>query len=418
MVFGGFTRFLLIWVFVAGQQQTVFAFPNVPFLKTLEGHSKAWHVSASDFATCATVNGSIECVGVNTYGNALPTKIGPWTHVNTGVFHSCGIKFSGETNCWGMAWAGENMLITPDEQMCNVEVAFKHACGVSKTGIVKCWGGKNEHKNSPSEWLPYGNRVFVQVSTALKHTCAVFNDGALQCIGNNDYGQAPLDPTAEEEQVQCEDGNICTAIKFPEVGNGFMQVSNGAFHTCAALADGGIECWGRNDYQQAPFDRFYPIRQTAKFVQVSCGLYHCCAIRDDGAAECWGRKSVACTIHNHGTPMCEPYYFPGEGKKFVSISAGNFHTCAIDEEGEMQCWGANANFEGPRKTTSWKTETVQLKDKEYSPGTVPGSCQNLVFRRQSFAARVNEGGKCAQPRWLSMILVAIHVWFCLPLAGV
>ena len=262
------------------------AFPDIEYLHDLHGQQGAWSVSASDYATCAVVNSSVECFGVNSYQQAMPDKIGPWSTASVGPFMTCGIKYGGVTECWGFPWEGENMLKPPTDQLCDLDVALYHACGIKTDGTIECWGGDktNTDEQSPKEWLPYGNRIFVQVSTSAKHTCAVFNDGAAQCIGDNTYLQAPIDPVAEEN------GEDDREIKFPEVGNGYMHISAGAYHTCVVLYDGGMECWGRNDYQQAPPERFYPIRKTKKFIMVSCGVFHCCAIRDDGAADVGGKK--------------------------------------------------------------------------------------------------------------------------------
>lgn len=61
------------------------AFPDIKYLHELKGQQGAWFVSASAFATCAVVNSSIECFGVNSYKNALPDRLGAWSTVGVGV---------------------------------------------------------------------------------------------------------------------------------------------------------------------------------------------------------------------------------------------------------------------------------------------------------------------------------------------
>ena len=387
------------------------AFPDIKYLHELKGQQGAWFVSASAFATCAVVNSSIECFGVNSYKNALPDRLGAWSTVGVGVFHSCGIKYSGEAECWGHDWSGENMLKAPTEQLCDLEVAPYHACGLRTDGTIECWGGdvKNEDDQSPKQWLPFGNRIFIQVSTNHLHTCAVFNDGAAQCIGDNSYLQAPVDPIAEEN------GEDDREIKFPEVGNGYMHISAGAYHTCVALYDGGMECWGRNDFMQAPMERFYPSRKETKFMVVSCGLFHCCAIRDDGAAECWGKESARCSNYWHGSPDCEPYYYPGSGKKFISIAAGEYHTCAVDDVGEMQCWGRNMNYEGPRNVNynNWIAPQRTVEDQYYATSPFPGTCERLVTTRIDFKTRVNGSLSKFNINVFSRLLVSCLLFFYL-----
>ena len=381
------------------------AFPDIEYLHNLHGQQGAWSVSASDYATCAVVNSSVECFGVNSYQNALPDKIGPWSTASVGAFMTCGIQYSGLTECWGFPWEGENMLKPPTDQLCDLDVALYHACGIKTDGTIECWGGDktNTDEQSPKEWLPYGNRIFVEVSTSAKHTCAVFNDGAAQCIGDNTYLQAPIDPVAEEN------GEDDREIKFPEVGNGYMHISAGAYHTCVVLYDGGMECWGRNDYQQAPPERFYPIRKTKKFIMVSCGVFHCCAIRDDGAAECWGQKSARCSAHWHATSFCEDYYYPGSGKKFISIAAGSYHSCAVDDEGEMQCWGKNMDLQAPRNVSfhDWIGTNRELADEDYATSPVVGTCTRLLTRRTDFSKRINGCLATFQVGLTSQLLLAL-----------
>eukprot|EP00943_MAST-04B_sp_MAST-4B-sp1_P001238 g1238.t1 len=377
----------LLFIFVVTILHLINAFPDIKYLHNLKGQHGAWAVAASDYGTCAVVNSSVECFGVNTYQNVLPDKPGPWSTVSIGPFHACGVKYSGVTECWGFDWVGENMLKPPTEQLCDIDVAVYHTCGLRTDGTVECWGGDstNEDNQSPKQWLPYGNRYFIQISTSALHTCGVFNDGAAQCIGDNSYFQAPVDPVAEEN------GEDDREIKFPEVGNGYMHISAGSYHTCVVLFDGGVECWGRNDFMQAPIERFYPTRTKTKFIVVTCGLFHCCAVRDDGAAECWGKESARCSNFHHGTPVCEPYYYPGEGKKFISIAAGAYHTCAIDDVGEMQCWGKNMDYQGPRNVryNDWISTNRILADREYATAPYPGTCEKLLKTRVDFSKRVN-----------------------------
>lgn len=106
-------------------------------------------------------------------------------------------------------------------------------CGFCCLKGCRCFNGPGWLKLVSSEFL-----------TSHEHTCAVFDDGALQCIGANDYGQAPLDPVAEE------DGKEDTLIKFPELGTGYIFIrvqssvhSRGDTGAMTTVAAGAMECY-------------------------------------------------------------------------------------------------------------------------------------------------------------------------------
>ncbi|MCS5537853.1 MAG: FG-GAP-like repeat-containing protein, partial [Candidatus Poseidoniaceae archaeon] len=74
---------------------------------------------------------------------------------------------------------------------------------------------------------------------------------------------------------------------------------------------------------------------------ITVGMHHSCGILSNGSAMCWGGNPDGQLGHGGGTA---DYYFPVEvdippGRTVVSISAGNFHTCAVLDDGKAMCWG-------------------------------------------------------------------------------
>ena len=65
--------------------------------------------------------------------------------------------------------------------------------------------------------------------------------------------------------------------------------------------------------------------QTAAFASVSAGRGHTCGVQRDGAVACWGEYD-----EGQATPPA------GE---FASVSAGSDHTCGVQRDGSVACWG-------------------------------------------------------------------------------
>ena len=68
-----------------------------------------------------------------------------------------------------------------------------------------------------------------------------------------------------------------------------------------------------------------------RYVALSTGYAHACALTDVGEAVCWA---------NVENKVTRPAPAPG---RFVAVSDGYGHTCALTEAGEAICWGWN-NF--------------------------------------------------------------------------
>lgn len=60
---------------------------------------------------------------------------------------------------------------------------------------------------------------------------------------------------------------------------------------------------------------------------LSAGAFHTCGINDEGRVVCWGRSFHGQTAAPEGT--------------FEQVSAGGYHTCGLRTDGSIDCWGGN-----------------------------------------------------------------------------
>ena len=130
--------------------------------------------------------------------------------------------------------------------------------------------------------------------------------------------------TAED----CDDGDETMYSSALDINcDGLLDVGGvfaGRSHTCGMDVDGGVQCWGQNNYGQvsdAP---------SGTFVQVSAGYYHNCGIDSSGSIECWGGDNYDQSSPPTGT--------------FAQVSTGRTHSCAIDMVGSVQCWGGSSSY--------------------------------------------------------------------------
>ncbi len=70
-----------------------------------------------------------------------------------------------------------------------------------------------------------------------------------------------------------------------------------------------------------------------KYVAISSGSWHVCALREGGSVECWLNDRDAVNDLGQSVP-------PKDGS-FVSISSGRYHSCALKATGTTECWGSN-----------------------------------------------------------------------------
>lgn len=158
-------------------------------------------------------------------------------------------------------------------------------------------------------------------------------------------GSSPTDSGAGDVVTTLPDGAVI----------GVAQVSAGELHACAVLTDGTVWCWGDNTSgeigqpitnpgQAAPAQ----VNGISDVIQVSVGTAHSCALERNGSVWCWGRNnqlelgaSYATDIATCSGGACNPVPQMLVGVTALQIAVGHNVACAIAPSGQISCWGAN-----------------------------------------------------------------------------
>lgn len=236
-----------------------------------------------------------------------------------------------------------------------IEAGGLHTCMVTAAGGAKCWGYNGfgqvgDGTSGTSRYVPLDvDGLTSGVSTVVAgqfHTCALTTDGDVKCWGANSEGQlgdGTNDPRNTPVTVDLGVGVTATAI------------AAGEYHTCAVLDDGGVKCWGRNGNGQlgngqttnsnTPVDVCTdgPTCSTLldNITAIAPGQFHTCALNTAGGVQCWG-YNVEGQLGDDGSiwQSLVPVQVLGLMSGVSSISAGLNHTCAI-VSGGAKCWGKN-----------------------------------------------------------------------------
>ncbi len=182
-----------------------------------------------------------------------------------------------------------------------------------------------------------------QVSAGHLFACAVLDNGSVLCWGDNFHGQLGNGNAGGRRIVPVSvQGLMGPAVMVSAGGYRFY----GGSHACALLETGQVQCWGANSDGQLGNDvgnrspKAVLVKNMAgRATAITAGGVHTCALLEDGRVQCWGDNSafqLATTGQRSVTPVTIPL-----PQKARAIAAGGAHTCAILEDGSVTCWGDN-----------------------------------------------------------------------------
>ncbi len=352
------------------------------------------HACAIDHA------GGLWCWGDNENGqvdpaNAAPQLLSPtrigtdtWTAVSAGSSNTCGIA-GATVRCWGddgdhQSAGGASPtspIALPGFTPASVFVQDHGACAIDAMGKLMCWGN-----GMPPTAIDPGGRglSFTQVATNGDHTCALSTEGTVLCWGLNVHLQlgvaggdatpataAPRDGTylaiavagqttcaiTTAHVLECWGQSVQALFADTATGDDSMgtivdskqhwdALTMDSYDACAN-ADGDVYCYGYSDYGQLGDGYDYHDIPSMSVVQHAAGVLtgdgFMCAHDTSGTVSCWGQNRYG----NLGTGDVARTKVPVmatpelDGMPFSGITAGDRHACAVNEIGNVYCWGDN-----------------------------------------------------------------------------
>ncbi len=247
-----------------------------------------------------------------------------------------------------------------------------------------------------ASYAPAPNR---DISVGESHTCAIRNDSTISCWGRNDVGQlgdgTMGDPSPSPTPV-------AAPLEWTDNQLKALQIASGLDHTCAAMSDGSVWCWGDNTYGQLGDDSISgsdtPVRvegldpvslelEAFKYNFLTAGGYHTCVVTgDDRHIQCWGQNDhgqlgngtiseseTVTTVQGTSGPVSDA----------ASLRAGFKHGCVLLVPGnDSMCWGLNDSGQLGDGTTedSPRPVLVEYPDPEFeAEHLAPGYTHTCVI---------------------------------------
>ena len=347
----------------------LFAACNTIDSEKVVGESSSDGSSAPEIKNTAeeTIQKESNAPEIKTAVTPIPTIKNRATIV-AGLSHTC-VMDDEKVYCWGANTAGQlgnnqlsgtsklvevSGLRTTDVQEISLGSTASHTCVRNALG-VECWGVNSLGQLSQGLQIPYQkisttvsglqNRVS-KIASGGRTTCAIHNE-ALSCWGSNDWGQLGANRKDLYYQVDL--------IAVTSLPGEVEDVSLGLHHVCA-IATGRVYCWGQNFYGQLgngdyggpqnPRSQYAPVQVQFGYAQpaksITASINHTCMIDANDEVWCWGDNDRGqLGVSNTDYPESRIPIRVQEINHVTHVATGGFHTCVLKSDKTVYCWGQN-----------------------------------------------------------------------------
>lgn len=192
--------------------------------------------------------------------------------------------------------------------------------------VVACGGGPGaaDPSSGPSNKLPAGSAKsggsgpVAQIECGDHFSCAAMKDGSLKCWGRDEEGQ--LGDGGGEDKTK--------PISVPGL-SGVEEMALASSYGCALLKGGAVQCWGTGRVaggKSLTKARPAPVSGVDAASLSASGVL-ACATSSSGSLTCWGAERDV-----------KPDLGPG---KIEDVAVAATHGCVLKEGGQVRCWGAH-----------------------------------------------------------------------------
>ena len=327
---------------------------------------------------------------------------------------TCAIETDGTTWCWGAGILGDGTLQQSDlpvrlgalgSDAVRLSVRGSHSCALRKDGTLWCWGSNSSGQlglgNTAGQQCAYGGTGCMPLPIASDaagsdvtgfgvesgSTCALAKSGRVHCWGENASGQLG-DGTNATPKLQPVTTLLCGVTHGDtSAGTADGGIDAGASgkctiealaladeHSCARRADGTVTCWGANNHGElgtgeAGDSETTPVetlRIGATFSSIGSGHDHTCGLQSNGSLWCWGYAPFGPLGGANGNGDCSCEAAPAQvgtlGYDVASIGIGGGGGCAIKKDHSVWCWGSNTDGQLGIGSTADTANTAQVTD--------------------------------------------------------
>jgi alpha-tubulin suppressor-like RCC1 family protein len=343
------------------------------------------------FNTCAIgADESVYCWGQNNYGELglgdnthrrFPTRLNvfqPSQIVEIQAGYSDRMTAIRSTRntiyWWGRAMSGANrstpvavggsgaQSVSSGQTICIARGGYTYCMGdhsYGRTGRGLTSGSDYSLSYSSSERVKASANVYRAGLVSLRgggnFTCGHTAGGSMYCWGWNLNGALGRGSNSSNASY----GAYATSVRIASGRSsvpltGVNEMGLGLEHACASRTNPqSLYCWGDGQHGRlgtgGTTDRYYAtlvnvpgIAQGEGFRSLGAGSVHTCGVTDRGRVFCWGSNSQGQIGVGEGvSTVLRPQEIHGVPGRAVAISVGAFHSCALNSDYEMYCWGHN-----------------------------------------------------------------------------